>query len=353
MLRLTRAQVREIDRLSIEQYHIPGIVLMENAARAAADVASEMLGRSPRPPDPHPLRRRQQRRRRPGRRPAPSQPRRQVSIALTIDPAKYQGRCPDQLADHFRDEPPLPAAADPRRNRTDPGRSADRRHFRHRPPDAAPGSVPCAGRSRRSQAARPVLAIDLPSGLDCDTGQPARRLPSAPPAPSPSSPKKSALHRRQLLGAARHQSLGIDRSQRVDRRRTPGSWRSLKRSTRRREMHFNQQRRNLTIAPKPSHNPAPRRIASPQTPPSSSGLGYLILSQRTGVRLPLGQSVTGKPLQAKESPGISGVFSAWVHPTNCCPSLAVSDARCAGFLRRPAPGCPSIAFSKWASVVCR
>jgi NAD(P)H-hydrate epimerase len=42
-LRLTRAQVREIDRRAIEQYHIPGIVLMENAARGAADIAMEML----------------------------------------------------------------------------------------------------------------------------------------------------------------------------------------------------------------------------------------------------------------------------------------------------------------------
>jgi NAD(P)H-hydrate epimerase len=36
MLRLTRAQVREIDRRAIEEYHIPGIVLMENAARGVA-----------------------------------------------------------------------------------------------------------------------------------------------------------------------------------------------------------------------------------------------------------------------------------------------------------------------------
>jgi NAD(P)H-hydrate epimerase len=43
MIRLTRAQVREIDRLATEKYHIPGIVLMENAARGAADVAMEML----------------------------------------------------------------------------------------------------------------------------------------------------------------------------------------------------------------------------------------------------------------------------------------------------------------------
>src|SRR2546423_1892921 len=43
MLRLTRAQVRQIDRLSIDRYHIPGIVLMENAARAAANAACDLL----------------------------------------------------------------------------------------------------------------------------------------------------------------------------------------------------------------------------------------------------------------------------------------------------------------------
>src|SRR4029453_1395157 len=39
VVRLTRAQVREIDRRAIEEYHIPGIVLMENAARGVADGA--------------------------------------------------------------------------------------------------------------------------------------------------------------------------------------------------------------------------------------------------------------------------------------------------------------------------
>jgi len=42
-IRLTRAQVREIDRRSIEEFHIPGVVLMENAARAVTAVALEML----------------------------------------------------------------------------------------------------------------------------------------------------------------------------------------------------------------------------------------------------------------------------------------------------------------------
>ena len=37
MIRLSRAQSREIDRLCIEEYGLPGIVLMENAARSAAE----------------------------------------------------------------------------------------------------------------------------------------------------------------------------------------------------------------------------------------------------------------------------------------------------------------------------
>ncbi len=41
--RLTRVQLREVDRLSIERYGILGIVLMENAAIGAANVAWEML----------------------------------------------------------------------------------------------------------------------------------------------------------------------------------------------------------------------------------------------------------------------------------------------------------------------
>jgi hydroxyethylthiazole kinase-like uncharacterized protein yjeF len=44
MIAITRKQVREVDRIAIEKYHIPGIVLMENAARGAADIAIEMLG---------------------------------------------------------------------------------------------------------------------------------------------------------------------------------------------------------------------------------------------------------------------------------------------------------------------
>jgi NAD(P)H-hydrate epimerase len=48
MIRLTREQVREIDRRSIEEYHIPGIVLMENAAWHAAHCARWILPRDKR-----------------------------------------------------------------------------------------------------------------------------------------------------------------------------------------------------------------------------------------------------------------------------------------------------------------
>ena len=42
-LRLSREQVRGIDRVCIEEYGIPGVILMENAARGLFDVAREML----------------------------------------------------------------------------------------------------------------------------------------------------------------------------------------------------------------------------------------------------------------------------------------------------------------------
>lgn len=44
MMRITREQSRRVDRLALEKYHIPGVVLMENAARSAAEVCVRLVG---------------------------------------------------------------------------------------------------------------------------------------------------------------------------------------------------------------------------------------------------------------------------------------------------------------------
>jgi len=170
MTRLTRNQVREIDRLSITQYHIPGVVLMENAARAVADAACELLG--PRVGaevlilcgggnnggDGLAAARHLHNR---GK---------SIRIALTIDPAAYKGEALAnwQIVQAMR----LPTEA------ADPAKLA---HCRcdlvidaifgtglTKPP-RQPFDQIVAGVER---VLAPVLAVDIPSGLDCDTGQP-------------------------------------------------------------------------------------------------------------------------------------------------------------------------------------
>jgi hydroxyethylthiazole kinase-like uncharacterized protein yjeF len=42
-LTLSRDAIREIDRLAIEEYEMPGVILMENAGRGTAQVALQML----------------------------------------------------------------------------------------------------------------------------------------------------------------------------------------------------------------------------------------------------------------------------------------------------------------------
>ena len=167
---MTRAQVREIDRRSIEDFHIPGIVLMENAARAAADVACEMLsgdcvgevlilcGGGNNGGDGLAVARHLHNR---GS---------EVFIQLTIDPAKYSG---DVLINYsvaramkIPIEPiNLDAIA------TTPALVIIDAIFGTglQNPSRDPfGQIVDA----MNQSRVPVLAIDLPSGLDCDTGKP-------------------------------------------------------------------------------------------------------------------------------------------------------------------------------------
>ncbi len=179
-MRLTRQQVRAVDRIAIERFHVPGIVLMENAARGATAVALQMLaGQMPA-----------------GQMPAHQQrpavlilcgggnnggdglaiarhlhnSTAQVQIGLTVEPARYRG----DAAINWRivEAMGLPyAPAEPGLIRARPwdliidaifGTGLDQPP---RPPfDALAQAVNASGRA--------VLAIDLPSGLDCDTGQP-------------------------------------------------------------------------------------------------------------------------------------------------------------------------------------
>jgi hydroxyethylthiazole kinase-like uncharacterized protein yjeF len=44
VLHVTREAIREIDRVAIQEYGLPGVVLMENAGHGAARIAFQMLG---------------------------------------------------------------------------------------------------------------------------------------------------------------------------------------------------------------------------------------------------------------------------------------------------------------------
>jgi len=170
MLYLTRAQVREIDRRSIEEFHVPGIVLMENAARAAAEVACDMLdgecvgevlilcGGGNNGGDGLAVARHMHNR---GA---------DVSLALTIDPGKFTG---DALI-NWKIVSAMKMEWEPADAEKIANTSAllivdaifgTGLEKAPRPPfEEIVAAVERSG--------RPVLAIDVPSGLDCDTGKP-------------------------------------------------------------------------------------------------------------------------------------------------------------------------------------
>jgi NAD(P)H-hydrate epimerase len=169
MIRLTRQQVRQIDQRAVKQYHIPGIVLMENAARAVAATAWEMLqgDRDPqvlllcgggnnggdglaaaRHLHNHAA---------------------NVTVALTVDPLNYKG---DALV-NFQ----IVNAMGLRIIRANPKTIVNMRPalvvdaifgtgLNQKPRH---GFAELVDAVREMRAA--VLAVDLPSGMDCDTGQ--------------------------------------------------------------------------------------------------------------------------------------------------------------------------------------
>lgn len=170
LIGLSRAQAREIDRRSIEEFYIPGIVLMENAARAVTDVALDMLRGIERPTTlivcgggnnggdglavarhlhNHGV---------------------DVAIALAVNPESYRG---DALVQWKITQ------------------AMRLRAFGHVEQNAV-GSIHLVldalfgtglqGPPRNTawidwmnRRGVPVLAIDLPSGMDCDTGEPLGR----------------------------------------------------------------------------------------------------------------------------------------------------------------------------------
>jgi NAD(P)H-hydrate epimerase len=172
-LTLTRRQVRDFDRLAIDDWGVPGVVLMENAGRGAADAIEGFLGAIS------------------GRRVAVVAGRGNnggdgfviarhlharaaaVVVFLVADPDKLT---PD-AAVNFQVLPGLGIQVRRRQGRAVAQMAAELREF-ELVVDAL-GGTGIKGALRGNSAAaveqinaagRPVVAVDIPTGLDCDTG---------------------------------------------------------------------------------------------------------------------------------------------------------------------------------------
>jgi NAD(P)H-hydrate epimerase len=166
--RLTRQQVREIDRRSTSDYHIPSIVLMENAARAVTDAAMHFLSGSAKTTlilcgggnnggDGLAVARHLHNR---GI---------AVSIGLTIAPEKYQGDALINWNIILAMGLPISAITAPAIAQSGPDLIIDAIFGTGlgKAPRAPFGQLVAAIK----HLGRPVLAVDVPSGMDCDTGQ--------------------------------------------------------------------------------------------------------------------------------------------------------------------------------------
>lgn len=167
-----RKSVREIDRLAVEEFAIPGIVLMENAARGSADVALQMLASvfaAHRTPNVSIICG-------PGNNGgdgyAIARLLHNAGCDVTIHPLKPPGQGTDAA---------INATICERMKLTlTPITGPDQLRHADLIVDAILGtglSSAATGHAADAiiwinQANRPVLAIDVPSGMDCDTGEP-------------------------------------------------------------------------------------------------------------------------------------------------------------------------------------
>lgn len=171
---LTRQQAREIDRRAVEEYGLPSIVLMENAGRGVCDwlvnaeVAEPIVvccGPGNNGGDGFVVARHLDLRRK------------RVAVRVFAEPARFQGDAAVNLAVLQKSGVPIefvPGDADEAREAAtlaDAGCLVDALlgtgfHGDVRPPlDRAIDRLNASG--------RPIIAVDVPSGLDCDTGRPA------------------------------------------------------------------------------------------------------------------------------------------------------------------------------------
>lgn len=173
---LTREQSRQVDRIAMDEYGISGVVLMENAGRGITDVLCEELGaagsrrvliacgKGNNAGDGFVIARHLSIR---GHRPV---------VALWCDPAKLQG----DAAENFAIVTKMDVAVEVFGDKHDPGRLAAQLDDADWVVDALLGTG-VTGTPRPpldevidqlNAAGRPVLAVDVPSGLDCDSGMP-------------------------------------------------------------------------------------------------------------------------------------------------------------------------------------
>ncbi len=175
---LTRAEVRDVDRRAIQDYGLSGLVLMENAGRGTADLLLRLrdggavcvcCGKGNNGGDGFVIARHLE---------AAGV---DVHVLLVADPDSLTGDAASNLSILQASATPLTAIRDAQ-NIADGGAETARRLFNEAEwiVDAVLGTG-IQGEVRApysliieqiNQAAASVLAVDLPSGLDCDTGRP-------------------------------------------------------------------------------------------------------------------------------------------------------------------------------------